>query len=336
MPPIALCARSYCQFTWEGLVCWAHRSYRHSTAETEQAVGGHAVKIVSVGEVLWDVIGDKEYLGGAALNFSAHAARLGHTVFFVSAVGKDERGSRVLARMEELGLSTRYIRQIDAYPTGVVTVELNAAGVPHFTLHHPAAYDAPELRESDLTQLLSPNPDWIYFGTLFQMSPQARQLTYRLIDSHCGARLLYDVNLRKDSYTVPLIRELMARGQVVKLNDDEANSIDEMFGRPILSREDFCRHYAREYGWQSVCVTSGEKGCAMLVEGEYAEAPGYAVDARDTVGAGDAFAAAFIHGLSLRWPTAEIADFANRVAALVASRPGGTPSWTIEEAHALG
>ena len=159
------------------------------------------MRIVSIGEVLWDVIGDKEYLGGAALNFAAHAARLGHTVFFVSAVGKDERGRRVLARMAELGLSTRYVREIETHPTGVVTVELDSAGVPRFTLHHPAAYDAPELTEGEFAELLSPKPDWIYFGTLFQMSPQARQLTYRLIDSHCGARLFYDVNLRKDHHT---------------------------------------------------------------------------------------------------------------------------------------
>ena len=293
------------------------------------------MKIVSIGEVLWDVIGDKEYLGGAALNFAAHASRLGHTVYFVSAVGQDERGRRVLEQMEAIGLSTRYVRQISAHPTGVVTVELNTAGVPNFTIHHPAAYDAPELTEGEIAELLSPAPDWIYFGTLFQMSPQARQLTYRLIDSHCGARLLYDVNLRKDSYTAPLVRELMARGQVVKLNEEEATSIDQMLGRTSDSLEDFCRNYAREFGWQSACVTRGEKGCAMLVDGKYVESPGYAVQARDTVGAGDAFAAAFIHGLSMKWPPAEIADFANRVAALVAGRPGGTPHWTIEEARAL-
>ena len=293
------------------------------------------MRIVSIGEVLWDVIGDKEYLGGAALNFAAHAARLGHDVFFVSAVGKDERGRRVLARMAELGLSTRYVREVETHPTGVVTVELDPAGVPRFTLHHPAAYDAPELTEGDFAELLSPKPDWIYFGTLFQMSPQARQLTYRLIDSHCGARLLYDVNLRKDHYTAPLVRELMARAQVAKLNEDEARTIDQMFGRASRSREDFCRVYASEFGWQSVCVTRGEKGCAMLVKGEYVEASGYTVQAQDTVGAGDAFAAAFVHGLSRQWPPAEIADFANRIAALVASRPGGTPPWTLEEARAL-
>jgi fructokinase len=167
------------------------------------------------------------------------------------------------------------------------------------------------------------------------MSPQARQLTYRLIDSHCGARLLYDVNLRKDHYTAPLVRELMARAQVAKLNEDEARTIDQMFGRASRSLEDFCRVYASEFGWQSVCLTRGEKGCAMLVNGEYVEASGYAVQAQDTVGAGDAFAAAFVHGLSLHWPPAEIADFANRVAALVASRPGGTPPWTLEEARSL-
>ena len=293
------------------------------------------MKIVSIGEVLWDVIGDKEYLGGAALNFAAHATRLGHTVFFVSAVGKDERGRRVLERMAEMGLSTRYVREIETHPTGIVTVKLDPAGVPLFTLHHPAAYDAPALTDGEVAELLSPKPDWIYFGTLFQMSPQAKQLTCRLIDSPCGARLLYDVNLRKDSYTPPLVRELMARGQVVKLNEDEAARVDQMFGRASRSPEDFCRFYANQFGWQSACVTLGEKGCAMLVNGEYVEAPAYAVQTLDTVGAGDAFAAAYIHGLSLQWPPTEIADFSNRVAALVASRPGGTPPWTLEEAGAL-
>jgi fructokinase len=127
----------------------------------------------------------------------------------------------------------------------------------------------------------------------------------------------------------------MARAQVVKLNEDEAAAIDQMLGRAPRSLEDFCRTDTKEFGWQSSCVTRGEKGCVMLVNGEYVEASGYTVQARDTVGAGDAFAAAFIHGLSLQWPPSEIADFANRVAALVASRPGGTPRWTLEEVQAL-
>ena len=37
------------------------------------------MNIISIGEVLWDVFGDTEHLGGAAFNFGAHAKILGHS-----------------------------------------------------------------------------------------------------------------------------------------------------------------------------------------------------------------------------------------------------------------
>jgi len=55
----------------------------------------------------------------------------------------------------------------------------------------------------------------------------------------------------------------------------------------------------------------------------------------DTVGAGDAFAAAFLHGLWQGWNPSQVADFANRVGALVASRTGAIPMWTLDEVCAL-
>jgi fructokinase len=53
------------------------------------------------------------------------------------------------------------------------------------------------------------------------------------------------------------------------------------------------------------------------------------------VGAGDAFSAAFCHGISCAWPALQIADFANRVGAVVASRPEAVSNWTIADCHAL-
>jgi fructokinase len=69
----------------------------------------------------------------------------------------------------------------------------------------------------------------------------------------------------------------------------------------------------------------------MLRGDEYVEAAGRPVEVADPVGAGDAFAAAFLHGLVFEWPVARIADFANRVGALVASRHGAIPAWTMIE-----
>ena len=65
-----------------------------------------SMRIVSIGEILWDVIGQNEHMGGAPLNFAAHAQKLGHEVFPLSAVGDDERRRRTLDRLRKRGMST--------------------------------------------------------------------------------------------------------------------------------------------------------------------------------------------------------------------------------------
>lgn len=294
------------------------------------------MKIVSIGEVLWDVIGDQEHLGGAPFNFAAHARKLGHDVHFVSAVGCDERGDRALERMARMGLSTRFVRRAEGFPTGIASVTLDGAGQPSFRIEHPAAYDFPELTAEDLEELLSPAPDWIYFGTLLQMSSQAHEVTGRLLAAKSGARRFYDVNLRPSCYEPLLVQDLMSQATVVKLNDEEVLMVDRMCGRSHATLEDFCRDYAALFGWEAVCVTRGAEGCVLLVGAEVFNSPGYRVQVADTVGAGDAFAAALVHGLGSGWPPLQVSDFANRVGALVAGRPGAIPAWTMDDIKTLG
>jgi len=293
------------------------------------------VNVISIGEVLWDIVGQEEHLGGATFNFSAHLSRLGHAVSFISAVGADQRGQRVVDRMSHLGLSTDYLHIEKDHPTGTAAVALASDGQPKFVLHRPAAYDFPRLTPAQCERLFSRRVDWIYFGTLHQIYPQARQLTKDILDRTSGARRFYDVNLRSDGYTPALIHQLMSQATIVKLNNEEVEAIALMFGSRHGSLEEFCRTYAALYKWAGVCVTRGSLGCTVLMGGQYIEAPGYPVQVVDAVGAGDAFAAAFLHGLGSGWPTPQIADFANRVGALVASRRGAIPDWTLAEAKAL-
>ena len=293
------------------------------------------MKIVSVGEVLFDVVGQEEHLGGAPFNFAAHLKRLGHTVFFVSAAGQDERGDRVFERMAGLGLTSRYVARIKDHPTGIATVALGADGQPRFTIHHPVAYDFAALSEAELRELQSEHPDWIYYGTLFQMSPHGRKLTRVLMEMNRGAGRFYDVNLRKDCYEPHLVRDLMSSATIVKLSEEEILEVGAMLGLAGSSLENFCRSLAERYSLKAVCVTRGPAGCAVRFGSEYAEVPGYPVPVVDAIGAGDAFAAAFLHGLAQGWPVGQIGDFANRVAALVVSRPGAIPAWTMEEVQSL-
>jgi fructokinase len=293
------------------------------------------MRILGMGEVLFDVFPDSERLGGAPFNFAAHAARLGHEVLFLSAVGDDERGRRVLLEAHELGLSTEFIRAVPGIATGIVSVDVDPAGQPSFTIHRPAAYDQLSLSAEDLDQIARFQPDWVCFGTLHQFHPPAKAQTSLVLEACSSARRFYDINLRRDSYTDLLVEELMSLADVVKLNDAEAAEVSRMFGVPCDSISEFLRYWAERCGWSAACVTLGEKGCAVLANDEFVEVPGYLVQVRDTVGSGDAFAAAFLHGLSEGWPAAEIAGFSNRVGALVASRPGAVPAWTLEECSGL-
>ena len=53
---------------------------------------------------------------------------------------------------------------------------------------------------------------------------------------------------------------------------------------------------------------------------------------RRLTGAGlSAFAAAFLHGMHAQWPIDRTAHMANALGALIASRPGATPPWQLEE-----
>jgi fructokinase len=194
-----------------------------------------------------------------------------------------------------------------------VSVRLDAEGHPDFTIHRPAAYDCLALDDGRLQRLAEMRPDWIYFGTLYAMEERSREVLRRLLDAIPGARRFYDVNLRCGCYTPELVRELLSLADAVKMNDDEAELFPDLGEAP------------------AVAVTRGERGCVVRLGADRAECPGYTVKVVDTVGAGDGFAAAFVHGLGAGWSAAKTGDFANRLGALVASRAGAAPEWSPGE-----
>jgi fructokinase len=140
------------------------------------------------------------------------------------------------------------------------------------------------------------------------------------------------MNLRTGHWNFALVEDLSRLATVLKLNDAEAELLfHRVCGEKPFSLEEFCRYWSSTYGVQMICITLGSAGCAVFIDGTRLSFPGYKVKVVDTVGAGDAFAAAFLHGLDLGWPVERIAPFANSLGALVASRAGATPAWTLDE-----
>lgn len=291
------------------------------------------MRILSVGEILWDVIGQSEHLGGAPLNFAAHAQKLGHEVFPLSAVGDDARGHLALEMIRSRGISTEFIRVLAGKPTGTAEVELDLDGKPTFRIVRPAAYDFVELSTSDIHEFVRLDPQWIYVGTLFHTSSAVLASTLRLLKALPRAQVFYDINLRDQNWNLTAIEQLSSHATVVKLNDWEAECLDATFDMEgeHESIESFTRRWADRFGVKIVCVTCGERGCTILKDGHFTQVSGFRIEIVDTVGAGDAFAAGFVHGLSQEWDSQQLGRFANAVGAVVASKPGAIPEWSIDE-----
>jgi fructokinase len=277
-----------------------------------------------VGEVLWDVFPDATRLGGAALNFAVHLKRLGHMPRIVSAVGHDTLGERATRDIRSLGLDTTLLQSSDRFRTGTASVVLGPGDRTSFAIERPAAYDAMEISNAVLSQVIEWNPLWCYYGTLFPSRAHGRDVLRQLLEALPRARRFYDVNLRPGSESRELVCDLLQVADVAKLNERELTLVRDWLGLPA-DLENFCRAGAARFGWQAACVTLGARGCAMLVGDDYVEAPGLPVAVADTVGAGDAFAAGFVHGLVAGWSAQRVAEFSNRIGAMVASVAGAIP-----------
>jgi fructokinase len=294
------------------------------------------LKILSMGEVLWDVFGEKEYLGGAPLNFSAVLQRLGNTAAVLTAVGRDQRGIRTLKAMQDLGLTTEFVQQVAERPTGAAIVSADEERNVIFTIDRPAAFDCIEVDTPLLERAVRFAPDWLYFGTLAQTSPRMETALQRLIENLPETRRFYDVNLRNGHWNLALVERLCSAADVLKLNRHEAETLNELTnGMNDFNLEEFCRRWSSSFNISTICVTLGSRGCAIFEHGTLRFFEGFAVEVIDTVGSGDAFAAAFLHGLNAGWLIEENAAFANALGALVAGRLGGTPDWSLEEHSAL-
>lgn len=279
--------------------------------------------LLSLGEILWDQYPGYRLLGGAPFNLAAHAARLGFSSYFISAVGQDEAGDEAMTRAAELGVDMTYTRRHPRFPTGIVDVTLRD-GHASYHLRRPAAWEEPDLSDCQAAALQALRPAWLVCGTLQQTCPRARQARLAL----AGIPLFYDVNLRPGFEDPATVAELLGAAAAVKCNVTEL----EWVARELQLDGDPAEALMARHSLTLLCVTYGADGCRLYSRGgERVRERPPAVTAIDTVGAGDAFSAALLYGVASQWPLPTTARFANALGSIVASRPGAIPDWSRAE-----
>ena len=285
---------------------------------------------MGIGELLWDVFPDGPRLGGAPFNVTANLRRMGHPAAFVTAVGDDDLGQRARTAAVEMGIDPAFIATSRELPTGTVSVAPDGAGGHRFEVMTPVAYESITGSDGVLERMEAWAPDAIAFGTLAQRFAGASDLTRRLAAAPGPRERLYDVNLRDGCWTPELVLDLLPLATVVKVDDAEAVVVASLVGCDRTAAG-IGERLATGSGVHTVCVTRGPDGADMWSSGVMSTVAGIPVTVADTVGAGDAFAAALLHGILVDMPAAESLAFANRLGAVVASRPGALPSWSLDD-----
>ena len=278
-----------------------------------------------IGEVLFDRFPDgKKVLGGAPFNVAWSLSGFGQNPIFVSAVGHDEAADEIRQSMLQHGMDDSGL-QVNDYPTGNVKVSFND-GEPTYRIESDQAWDF--LNSEKFLPVhtnLGDDVAIIYHGSLIFRNPVSRAAVEDL-RTRTDATVFVDLNIRLPWFQTKEIADILCNVDSLKLNVDELSALAdrELIGDKAIAAgaAEVLAHYSLDSLW----VTAGADG-AYYFDGQgrsdFAAAPKIETLA-DTVGAGDAFAAAVINGLlKSREPELILAD-AVKFAAKVCGLQGAT------------
>lgn len=278
--------------------------------------------VVGLGEILWDVFPESKKLGGAPANFAYHASQLGFDGYVISAIGKDALGVEILSQLSPKQLNME-IEQID-FPTGTVLVSIDDKGVPQYDISQDVAWDNIPLTEA--MKDLAKCTDAVCFGTLAQRSSRSRETITKFIELVPEESLkVFDLNLRQSYYSRELIEMSLSQCNMLKINDDEAKVVSELFELNAISEVEFCKYMLSNYNLRYVILTKGENGSYAADSNQISFFESPKVNVADTVGAGDAFTAAFVCSILSGKKLVDAHMEAIKLSAFVCTQPGAMP-----------
>ena len=249
--------------------------------------------------------------GGMAANFASAVAMLGTPSAFMGLVGDDAFGRATLADMESRGVDTRSVRVKAGEETFFCVGLLDQSGEKALILA-PTTTMSPAPADLDLDAIAGA---WLIHLT-------AHNLATALAAAHHAS--MHDVLVSVDLELSGIAPEDPRFDLLFTLID--ILFVNEHTLCALLGRERSLAESARlvqRRGPSTVVVTRGARG-ALVAHGDepIVHVPGFAVPVVDTTGAGDCFAAAFVHSRFRGETPSESLRFAVVAAALAVTDIG--------------
>ncbi len=264
--------------------------------------------MVAVGEILIDLIATARDVtlfdapaftplpGGAPANVAVGVQRLGLSAAFVGKVGRDDFGQGLRHLLAQEGVETRGMLEDPTHLTTIALVALAANGDPHFAFFAGAHT---QLTVDDLDRGLLAEARIVHGGSvsLAQEPVRAATLAAWHYAHEQGALCSYDVNWRPALWPdaaqgLAIVRQPLTWADIVKMNAAEL--------RLLTGQEDlFLALAGLATEAALVVVTRGAEGCLYRWQGAiYEQSAPPVTEVVDATGAGDAFMAALLVGIT--------------------------------------
>lgn len=295
------------------------------------------VDVICMGEPLVAIYGtsghnlqqETEYrrtFGGDTSNCALALAKLGHRVGYITRVGADPFGRSFLDLWTANGVDTSHVTVDLQYQTGM-----------YFSASSDAQHDFVYYRKNSAASCLTPadiDEAYIKQAKILHASGISQAISSTCTDAvfaamACaktnGVKVSYDFNYRPALWSQELARAIATHtinnfADILFVTEEELH---------LITSHSDCRQGMREIldaGVELIAVKLGADGCYLATPDDFVAAPAYPVDVVDTVGAGDAFAAAVLVGVLEEMPLKRIARFATTVASLTCRGVGSVQS----------
>jgi 2-dehydro-3-deoxygluconokinase len=264
----------------------------------------------------------ESFVAGAETNTAIGLSRLGHHVAWVSRLGDEPIGRRVIKTVRGEGVDVSRVELGAGETTGLLIKEPLPGGSSraHYYRRESAASRLRWQQFEDLQAKLL-----FVTGITPALSVSNRDLTGQVVEHfrNRGARVIFDPNMRYKLWPAERARKVLL--ELAALSDVVVPGLDE--AEMLTGQTDFepiAQHFLA-IGAKSVVIKAGADGAYVhdgRSGGHIAPIP---VSAVDSVGAGDAFCAGLISGLA---DGLSITEAARRGAALGALCVGSFGDWS--------
>lgn len=258
----------------------------------------------------------KRASGGSAANSVIAFAALGGSAFYACKVAKDDNGDFYLRDLRAAGVTAPHHAQVEQGITGtcVVMVTPDSERTMHTFLGITAELSPQELDLDALNQAR-----YLYIEGYLATSPSARHAVAAaraLAKSQNIKTALTFSDPAMVQYARDGLTEMLDTGvDILFCNEHEAK---------LWANTDDLQQAINSLHQLSplLAITCGSEGAIISNKGQQINIAPFPVTALDSNGAGDAFAGAFLYGLSQNWSLADCGRLASRISAQVVSQFG--------------